>query len=1673
MAGLPGSVWGQVCARRIRADVVALDQPIFYNRLGAFDPAGMIYALRRDVVPIEGTELTPGNVRLREDKRPRPLVLRMNVHDCLEIHFQNLLAPTPADEEQPATRTASLHVEGLELVEGIQDDGSFVGQNASSLVAPGDSATYVYYGEREGGYLFYSTAAMTGGEGDGGSLARGLFGAVNVEPEGSVWYRSQVTGEDLALATARDASGLPMTTPDTVPGGGQPILDYNAVYPVGHPRAGLPILRMLNDAQEIVHSDLTAIIAGPPEDGGLLPEPYPEVVVYRNRQEPFREFTIIFHDEIGIVQAFEAFEDPTLEFTLHSGRDAFSINYGTGGIGAEILANRLGVGPMWDCNECKYEEFFLSSWAVGDPAMVVDVPANADQDGDGEVDPGPKATKALYPDDPSNVYHSYMGDHVKFRNLHAGPKEHHIFHLHAHQWLHTPDSDNSTYMDSQAIGPGESYTYEITYNGGGNRPKTPGDAIFHCHFYPHFAQGMWGLWRVHDVFEPGTELDADGRPVPGARALPDGEIEAGTPIPALVPLPGQPLAPMPGALGNPGYPFYIPGIAGHRAPRPPLETVFDGGLPRLVVKGGDADFPPLNPLDFGKENVTMDAVELPEVGTDTEQIAMAYHAVREHPTFIVDPATLHVSASEFITNGLAPAPGAPYADPCVDDQGQPAGIDRVYKAASIQLDAKFNKAGWHFPQHRMFALWQDVVPFLTEAKPPEPMFMRTNTDDCLTYHLVNLMPNVYDLDDFQVLTPTDVIGQHIHLVKFDVTSSDGAANGFNYEDGSMSPEEVRERIHAIRRFNDCIGLESGDPRDGTFTCPVPEAHPFFGPTGPNGEDWRGAMETVQRWYTDDVLNADSVDRTLRTIFTHDHFSPSTHQQNGLYAGLVAEPENSTWLDPETGEVFGTRPDGGPTSWEAIIATADPDSSYREFLMQIADFTLAYRADNQGFPDPEHAINPPGRKEVGLPFLLAQPDVCPNGMAPPCPELISAEDPGTMTVNYRNEPLALRVRDPATNTQAPGVQGDLAFAFRSDVTRADARLNVQPGFYPPLTPGVQPGDPFTPLMQAFEGERVQVRILVGAHEEGHNFSVHGTKWLFEPSDPNSGWRNSQMMGISEHFEFVLPPLLGSSWWLPFVDYLYRPGSSTDDTWNGLWGLLRVYRRRFSGDLANAPIIPIEDQMLAVSYDNLTTSSGSLAVDESFTTASKLSAPEGTVAASAEEGVSAESISRPSTFMWGVCPITAPIRWFDVTAVAAKDALPGGTLVYNSRTVNGGPLNDPTAILYVRTSDLDANGNLKSGAPIEPLVLRARAGDCIYVYLRNRLPSNLLDLDGFSTLPMIVDNFNANQIKPSNRVGLHTQLVSYDVARGDGVNVGFNPINTVAPGVDRLFQWYAGQLERQPNGTITATPTEFGAVNLMPADPIEQPGKGAIGALIIEPQGASWATDSNSRASATVTLADGSQYREFISMFQDAVNLRFGSAYNPPGWTDPETGEVVTPSFAAGDAVPNTADSEDPEDSGQKAFNYRTEPMWFRMGFSPDEPLQITRTRDFTNVLSDAQVGGPPQTPVFMAEVGTPVRMRVLHPGGHQRNHVFEVFGHAWQEEPYINGSLALGDNPLSEWKGSRGGIGPTSHHDLLLAHGAGGAFQVTGDYLYRDHASFQFDGGLWGILRVVPTLLAGF
>lgn len=698
------------CERNLVANVVAFDQPLMFNRLGAQNINGMMFALRRDVVDDRNMSLAyggsavPGKVSLRPDKRPRPLVLRVAAGDCLTINLQNLLdyqanpnkhfenegeeeegvenANAAEDfkvDEQVADRHVGFQVNGLQAVNSIDDISSFTGRNANTLVPPGASRSYTLYAEREGAFAVSSRGATFGGEGAAGNVANGLFGQVVVLPKGGRTYRNTLTEEEMRLATTGRAPT------------GQPIVDYQARYPQREPwlregKAGTPIIGMV-DGNEIISSESDAIVMGSNADGSFPSSTYPlESVGKRNpaipnRLEAFRDFASQFQDETAATQAFPAYwADPVMAHVLEPTRDSFMINYGSGGMGAEVVANRLGVGPMHDCLSCAYEEFFLSSHTVGDVAMLVDVPANAGLE---NIAPGQtpradqigvKATMALYPSEPSNVNHSYIGDFVKFRNTHNG-HEQHIFHLHGHQWLFNPNDDNSDYVDAQGIGPGAGYTYEIANGGSGNRNRVAGDAIYHCHFYPHFAQGMWAMWRVHDVFEEGTRLDVSqqgadgyhsepfalrsGKPATGARALPDGEIVAGTPIPAIVPLPGKAMAPMPGkvvvvpkigetliagndddedeeegdddgehhggnaggqaigslalvdrseanrnadgSLKNPGYPFWIGGMessVGQRPPTPPLDML-DAATAQSLKASGKALWANLDPAQSG------------------------------------------------------------------------------------------------------------------------------------------------------------------------------------------------------------------------------------------------------------------------------------------------------------------------------------------------------------------------------------------------------------------------------------------------------------------------------------------------------------------------------------------------------------------------------------------------------------------------------------------------------------------------------------------------------------------------------------------------------------------------------------------------------------------------------------------------------------------------------------------------------------------------------------------------------------------------------------------------------------------------------------------------------------------------------------------------------------------
>jgi hypothetical protein len=1776
------------CKKTISADVVAIAQPYMLNRLGSAMPTAVIFALKADV---DAT-----SKMLKDYKRARPLVLRANMGDCLDITLSNWLAATGTS---PSTRQLSLHAEGMQLVNtsdkqdckvvdagsntvrtvpcSATNDGSFTGVNNSGLVNPGETRTYHLFAPKEGTFLLYSLGDVnTSGE----QLELGLFGSVNVQPTDAEWYRSQVTQADLQMAIDRSKGNNGFTP------AGQPILNYDAVYPPGNPRQG-PILKMLDANNRIVHSDLTAVITGPKhgrfpganndpnkDDPPCSPTTDPRFASFckndllPDRKQPYREITTIYHEVFNpAVQAFPVQNGkatPNIQSTVIAGQDGFAINYGTGGIAAEIYANRIKVGPMADCVTCKYEEFFLSAWTVGDPAMVVDVPANyvpppppppcTPQTLNSKTTPctnpttkdppaGLKATKAYYPDDPSNVYHSYLNDHVKFRILHGGMGVTHVHHQHAQQWLASPNSQESNYLDSQMITPGASYTLEMVYNGSGNLNKTVGDSIFHCHFYPHFASGMWAMWRVHDVFESGTELDANGIPKTGTgvwnRALPDGEIKTGVPTPALVPMPTIAMAPTPARVkicqtdssytpsqtigtdcpaltGTPigtmavinkddfdksmpaGYPFYIPGIAGTRAPHPPFDfapesgsttatpTYMDGGLPRHIVTGGTVVNQQETAFDWskdfyidcsdpnkakyytvcqnqqGKHLGYLNAVQLPEAGTTAENAAMQYYGTRQHPSY-----TQEVKQAPFLVNGLPRKPsagytavnpygsqrGAPFADPGVNLNGSVAGgkTPRIYKGAAFQMNVKLNNQGWHYPQQRILGLWKDVLPTLNQQRPPEPLFMRTNSGEVIEFWHTNLVPNYYQVDDFQVRTPTDIIGQHIHLVKFDVMTADGAANGFNYEDGTFSPDEVQEIIHAI---NNTGGTWNGQPNAGLTAKPPPPG--IIDCSNPaNAElckQWTGAQTTIQRWYAEPLPDNSHLERTLGTVFTHDHFGPSTHQQAGLYGGLLAEPAGSTWQSVDGKMTFGSRDDGGPTSWQANILTPNKADSYREFALEFQDFQLAYQNATKTLPNPYPSPNPSiGYRQYNV--YPQQPNgdnytrnVLP-GVTPTTPQVISASfaDPvlvGTMSLNYQQAPVSFRAQP-----NDPG--SDLSYVFSSVRSSTNPQAPV-------------PGDPSTPLLRAYKNDRVRVRTLVGAHELAAFFNIRGMKWLSEYAWTNSGYKSSQGMGLSEYFhmDFKVPPSSAqmvkpcpdtpndpnSS--CPLADYLYVANSGDMGIANGLWGIFRAY----------------DPTTQALNFASL---------------------PNNQVSASSKTN-------------YATCPSNQPAaktRTFNITAITTQQALVdiGGALPLNYFR----QLGNSNGIMYVRSEDLvngkltcqkGANGQPLCNAPLEPLVLRAAAGDCINVTLTNGISPNATVLSQKYNLQPPFDASIYN-LSPSKKVGLHPELLAYDVTTSDGINVGYNTSgnqvasigsSTQQPGSVAFFdviqqkniyvtpvtyQWYAGAIDRDQHGNLKYTPMELGAANLFPSDPLLQHINGLYGAVIVEPANTTWTCDGPpdpktgyptqvdcwpptasatpqimSRASATVNMGSRPQFRDFAVMMNEDLKMN---------------------GLSPGSRVETSA------------VNYGTEPTYFRFGRTSPGQFAATGGVDCTvsNTLPLAGqaattplLSGDPKTPIFTALAGTPARLRMLHPPGTGIAQVFTLNGHVWQKTPYVNNSTGIGSNPLSQWIGSIDNFGSTTHFDVLIDK-AGGDNQVPGDYLYTVFVPSKAQYGLWGVFRV--------
>ena len=508
-----------------------------------------------------------------------------------------------------------------------------------------------------------------------------------------------------------------------------------------------------------VHGLFGAVIVEAPASWWLDPQTGAELDsglfadIYHPARPAFREYAVFFHDELEIRN-----KDGKQPVDPHTGlpSSTTAISYRS-----EPMRNRL---PLTHDHADTGEDISMSSWVYGDPAPP--------------------------------ILRAYVGDPSKIRLIHGGIKETHVFHLHNHQWRLEGNNPNSTIIDSISISPQECYTLDILH-GAGSLNGTIGDVIFHCHLYPHFHEGMWTLWRIHDRLEDGS-----GR-------LPDG-----TPVPSLLPLKDRKAPPRKDAL-HPGYPNFINGTFGEPPLQPPLGILDPDGSNKIEPT-------PLEEANF------VPGFEPGALYTDT----CPCHTDRDCS-----------AGCKCHSEGDCAADCRVDGDDC---QSIPV---KVFEIALVQAKVIYNHFGWHEPQGRFFVLKEDLErhggldSYIRKVECgeicAEPLVIRANAGDCIEIRLTNLLPEYLEKSAFQLRTLTDIVGFHIHLVKFDTIVSDGAANGWNNIAGARRYETLIERFFA---------------------------------------------------------NAE-----LNTVFFHDHLFANAHQLHGVFGALLVEEAGATFHHIRTGQ----------------------------------------------------------------------------------------------------------------------------------------------------------------------------------------------------------------------------------------------------------------------------------------------------------------------------------------------------------------------------------------------------------------------------------------------------------------------------------------------------------------------------------------------------------------------------------------------------------------------------------------------------------------------------------------------------------------------------------------------------------------------------------------------------
>jgi hypothetical protein len=423
--------------------------------------------------------------------------------------------------------------------------------------------------------------------------------------------------------------------------------------------------------------------------------------------------------------------------------------------------------------------------------------------------------------------------------------------------------------------------------------------------------------------------------------------------------------------------------------------------------------------------------------------------------------------------------------------------------------------------------------------------------------------------------------------------------------------------------------------------------------------------------------------------------------------------------------------------------------------------------------------------------------------------------------------------------------------------------------------------------------------------------------------------------------------------------------------------------------------------------------------------------------------------PVSMKGGLCPLTAPVRDYDISAINVEitlnqwlDFYPGYMYVLTENIEKVREEEAKNAEARESEGHHDPGGVINGiqNQYIQPLVIRGNQGDCVKIKLRNGLEFGedvSLQINGS-------DMVMSKTGKPATTTNPDT------VATGISDECEEDCVGGVVE-----MEWYIHP-ESQEGGRQFHSTSNDRELTVM----------GMMGVFVVEPSGSEYweplgtgpATKAKSGWQVMVENGTGPDFREFVLIYHEVGD------------------EAFRPVNKHGDFLPQRDPLTDAYRPGARAINYRSEPFGINNMHVQHEYFGF---EDESMAYSSYTFGDAGPT-IPRSYLGDPAKFRLVH-GGSEVFHSHHPHGGSirWQRSPratqmpvWTTGQNGPMKYPVIRTKSDRvdvEAIGPSEALDLETECGSGLCQWLAGDFLFHCHVAHHYVAGMWGYWRVYNTI----